>query len=115
MEHPHIMLNRRALHISIKEILLEQLSATVGEKRGGYNDDDHYVEMSTTRKSGRTFTKYLHTLATEVSRKTRLGQYLQLFALILPGSVEPPCSLFLSSSMFPIAGSISLELSQKPR
>jgi len=58
------------------EIFLEQLAEEIDEKRGGYDDssDDSSIEESDTRKSSQQITQtLLHTLATEIIMKTRLG------------------------------------------
>jgi hypothetical protein len=55
-----------------REIFLEQLTEEIDEKRGGYNDDS--VDEADTRKSSQQITQtLLHTLATEIVIKTRLG------------------------------------------
>jgi hypothetical protein len=54
------------------EIFLEQLAEEIDEKRGGYDDDS--VDERDTRKSSQQITQILlHTLATEIIMKTRLG------------------------------------------
>lgn len=54
------------------EIFLEQLAEDINEKRGGYDDDS--VDETDTRKSSQQITQtLLHTLATEIIMKTRLG------------------------------------------
>lgn len=54
------------------EIFLEQLAEEIDEKRGGYNDDS--VDDRDTRKSSQQITQtLLHTLATEIVMKSRLG------------------------------------------
>lgn len=54
------------------EIFLEQLAEETDEKRGGYDDDS--VDENDTRKSSQQITQtLLHTLATEIIMKTRLG------------------------------------------
>lgn len=55
------------------EIFLEQLAEEIDEKRGGYDDDS--VDEGDTRKSSQQITQMLlHTLATEIIIKTRLGE-----------------------------------------
>jgi hypothetical protein len=57
----------------LDEIFLEQLAEEVDEKRGGYGDDSE--DLNDTRKSGQQITQtLLHTLATEIIMKTRLGE-----------------------------------------
>jgi hypothetical protein len=54
------------------EIFLEQLAEEADEMRGGYNDDS--LDAGDTRKSSHQITQtLLHTLATEIIMKTRLG------------------------------------------
>ncbi|KUJ19747.1 uncharacterized protein LY89DRAFT_640958 [Mollisia scopiformis] len=62
----------RARHFN-DEIFLEQLTSEAEEQRGGYDDDAENVRD--TRKSGQQITQsLLHTLATEIIMKTRLGE-----------------------------------------
>jgi DNA-binding transcriptional MerR regulator len=55
------------------DIFLEQLQDDIDERRGGY--DSHSEDVSDTRKSSLRITQsVLHTLATEIIMKTRLGE-----------------------------------------
>ncbi|PMD65044.1 uncharacterized protein K444DRAFT_640724 [Hyaloscypha bicolor E] len=55
------------------EIFLEQLAEEIDERRGGYGDDS--VDERDTRKSSQQITQtLLHTLASEIIMKTRLGE-----------------------------------------
>ncbi|CZR59341.1 uncharacterized protein PAC_09233 [Phialocephala subalpina] len=64
----------RAQHFA-DEIFLEQLMDDTEEQRGGYDDDSE--SPRDTRKSGQQITQtLLHTLASEIIMKTRLGQEL---------------------------------------
>lgn len=57
------------------EVFLEQLTTKAEEERGGYDDDSESPQD--TRKSGQQITQtLLHTLASEIIMKTRLGEEL---------------------------------------
>lgn len=88
------------------EIFLEQLADDAEETRGGYDDD--WESPRDTRKSGQQITQtLLHTLASEIIMKTRLGEEITVVRTDFKwfGPSLPHSTMFAVLSFFGVSES----------